>query len=196
MAVLSKLWIAYIHLTNSSKKDDYLKTNLKSYVSSVTLANTVPARRSWIYIPLPPDHVPPHSQLYHSDQESKTVPAESSGNEAPALTLCANLRPITRPDCPSKCRSFYHSQTPSAWKTVANVPRRKDALRSSSSKKKLHNPPCPQTKSHQYKILGHRKETMLQLQIAISPWRDHRRCNQPVLVWWSYWLRLRLWPWD
>jgi hypothetical protein len=45
MAVLSKLWIAYIHLPDSSK----------------------------IKISLTPDHLLTHSQLYHSDQELKTV---------------------------------------------------------------------------------------------------------------------------
>jgi hypothetical protein len=38
--------------------------------------------------------------------------------------------------------------------------------------KKLQNLPCPETRSHQYSVLNHRKESMLQFQIAISPERD------------------------
>jgi hypothetical protein len=38
--------------------------------------------------------------------------------------------------------------------------------------RKLQNPPCPQTSNHHYRISSHRKEAMLQLQIAISPQRD------------------------
>jgi hypothetical protein len=48
MTASSKLWIAYIHLPDSSKKDDYLTTVLLSDLSSVTLrlANKVTARRN------------------------------------------------------------------------------------------------------------------------------------------------------
>jgi hypothetical protein len=47
LVVLSKFWIAYIHLPDFSKKDDCLTTIL---LSSVTLgrANKIPAGRSWI----------------------------------------------------------------------------------------------------------------------------------------------------
>jgi hypothetical protein len=56
---------------------------------------------------------------------------------------------------------------------VANVPRAKDALRSSSSEK-TPEPALPSNKEPSiYIILGHRKEAMLQLQIAIPPWRDN-----------------------
>jgi hypothetical protein len=86
-------------------------------------------------------------------------------------TLCVNLTPINPPDCPSKCRANAVVETSQngvnlSLKDSGERSKSKRCLEIKFLRKKFENPPCPQTRIHQFTILSHCKEAMLQLQIA------------------------------
>jgi hypothetical protein len=93
------------------------------------------------------------------------------------MTLCANLTPIKRPGCPSNSRSLYQSYTPSnssRTKPKWLKPQPERQWRTLQERKiYLDQVPLKKlTRSHQYGIITHSKEVMLQFYIAISSWRD------------------------
>jgi hypothetical protein len=192
MAVLSKLRIAYIHLRDSSKKDDYLSTITLSHVSSVTWDGQARFRPTEVGFRSHSRQticflIPNYTTVTRNPKQLNPIMNKSSGTEAPALmTLCANLTPIKWLEKCSQCgtpnadRFTSHTIPPKVAGTSQNGvnlslkdsgerSKSERCLEIKSLRKKLQYPPCSQTRSHQYRILSHRKDALLQFQIAISP---------------------------